>query len=81
MRLVWEESITKAACIPEVNEGNRRAENTFGESQDNSTLFANVLNAARILLKVNFRFLVNEDRVESHDTMLPRAAMEKVLCR
>ena len=31
--------------------------------------------------KVNFRALVNEDRVDNHDTMLPMAAINKVLSR
>nr|GEV57668.1 phospholipase-like protein [Tanacetum cinerariifolium] len=41
--------------------------------------FASLLNAERTPNKVNFRFLVNENRVENHDTMLPFAAMEKIL--
>ncbi|PWA71377.1 RNA recognition motif containing protein [Artemisia annua] len=50
-----------------------------GETQIKCTSFANILNATCTLPKVNFRSLVNEKRVESHDTMLLRAAMEKVL--
>lgn len=43
--------------------------------------FANVVNATRSVQIVNFRALVNEDRVDNHDTMLPMAAMKKVLTR
>lgn len=48
---------------------------------DSPTSFANVINATRMVPKVNFRALVNEDRVANHDTMLPMAAMKKVLSR
>jgi hypothetical protein len=43
--------------------------------------FANVVNATRNVRIVNFRALVSEDRVDNHDTMLPMAAMKKVLSR
>ncbi|PWA56588.1 hypothetical protein CTI12_AA421110 [Artemisia annua] len=40
--------------------------------------FANVVNATRNVQIVNFRALINEDRVDNHDTMLPMAAMKKL---
>ena len=48
---------------------------------DSSTSFASLLNANRYPCKVNFRQLINEDRVANHDTKLPKEAMESVLCR
>lgn len=45
------------------------------------TSFANVVNPERVTRKVNFRSLVNEVRIENHDTLLPKAAMEGVLNR
>ncbi|PWA74994.1 hypothetical protein CTI12_AA247180 [Artemisia annua] len=43
-----------------------------------STSFANMLKHGRNLKKINFRPLVNENRVGNHDTV-PKAAMESVL--
>ncbi|GJS97902.1 reverse transcriptase domain-containing protein [Tanacetum coccineum] len=40
--------------------------------------FANLFNADCSKQKVNFRSLVNEEKVETFDTVLPRAAMDKV---
>ena len=43
-----------------------------------STSFTNVLSPKCITGKVNFRPLVNENRIENHDTLLPKTAMESV---
>jgi hypothetical protein len=64
------------------------AHDTFVRNTDASTSpkvtnssFANVVNATRNVQIVNFRALIIEDRVDNHDTMLPMAAMKKVLSR
>ena len=46
-----------------------------------ATSFANVLNLKRTTSKINFRPLINEVRVENHDTTLPKAIMKSILCR
>ena len=45
------------------------------------TSYASLLNNEPMKKKVNFRPLINEVRVDNHDTMLPKAAMETVLNR
>ncbi|PWA50467.1 glycosyl hydrolases family 31 protein [Artemisia annua] len=46
---------------------------------DSPISFANIINATRMVPKVNFRALINENRVDNHYTMLPMAAMKKFL--
>ncbi|GKC88782.1 hypothetical protein Tco_1149431, partial [Tanacetum coccineum] len=40
--------------------------------------FASLLNPNQVTKRINFRPLINEERVENHDTVLPKAAMDRV---
>ena len=51
--------------------------NVSGKEQS----FASLLGANSTSRKVNFRQMINEDRVPNHDTKLPKEAMEPVLGR
>ncbi|GKB10950.1 retrovirus-related pol polyprotein from transposon TNT 1-94 [Tanacetum coccineum] len=50
--------------------------NNFPHSKPVS--FASILNSEQVNKKLNFRSFVNEERVENSDTVLPKAAMERV---
>ncbi|PWA45863.1 protein kinase-like domain, Phloem protein 2-like protein [Artemisia annua] len=66
--------VAKAPSTYGTNEGKG---NVSGKEQS----FASLLGANSTSRKVNFRQMINEERVPNHDTKLPKEAMETVLDR